>query len=489
MALDRVPTGISGFDQIALGGLPTGRSTLVTGTAGSGKSLFATEFLARGIEKFDEPGVFVTFEEPPDDIRINAASLGFDIAGWEGAGRWVFVDVSPGTAEDAPMVGAYDLGPLVARIEHAVRRIGARRVALDPFSSVLTRFPEQVIVRAAMRRVVLILNALGVVSVLTAEKIGDYDNLSSHGVEEFVTANVVTLRNVLELEKRRRTVEIVKFRGAPHRTGEWQFAIDQRDGIVVLPLSFVGARERASQLRISSGNDELDRMCGGGFFRDALALVTGPTGAGKTLTGLQFTRAAAAAGERCLLCTFDETRDQLGRNAGSWGMDLDAMEASGLVQVMAEYPETSSLADHLLRLRRTVERFDPTRLVIDALSALERIAGQRALLDFVTALGALLRQREITTLLTATPSSNAHPMGAPVAAIEAASLTDVTIRLHYAEQAGRNQRAISVIQTRGSAHDESIRRITIDHTGLHIVGPLPGTGSDPDDPGERVSDG
>lgn len=470
-ALRRVPTGISGFDQVALGGLPAGRVTLVTGTVGSGKSLFVAEFLARGIELFDEAGVFVTFEEAPEDIRVNAASLGFDVARWEHEGKWIFVDASLSTVEPAPTVGAYDFGPLVARIGHAVRQVGAQRVSLDPLSAILARFPDAGTVRAELRRVASALEAFGIASVLTAEKTEEYDTMSRHGVEEFVPANVITLRNVLERGKRRRTVEIVKFRGAAHRSGEWTFAIDPRDGIIVLPSAFAGARQRASQARISSGNAELDRMCGAGFFRDALVLLTGPTGSGKTLISLQFVAAAVEAGERCLLCSFDETRDQIGRNAAGWGLDLDAMETSGLVQVITEYPETANLEDHFLRLRNAVEQFDPNRLVIDSLSGLERIATPRALVDFVTALGGLVRQREVTTLLTTTaPGSPSR--GLPVTVIEATSLTDVTIRLHYFEAAGRNQRAISVLQTRGSAHDEHIRRISIDDAGLHVGDPL-----------------
>jgi circadian clock protein KaiC len=342
MTLPRVPTGIRGFDEVALGGLPAARGTLITGTAGSGKTLFAVEFLARGIEEF-EPAVFVTLEETPEDIRVNSSSLGLDIARWEREGKWRFVDVSLRGGDQTPTTGAYDPVPLVSRIEHAVRMIGARRVALDPLSAVLTRLADTAIVRDEMRRVATAMQSLGVVSVLTAEKDEEYDTLSRHGVEEFVTANVITLRNVLELQKRRRTVEIVKFRGARHRTGEWLFAIDSQDGIVVLPLAFIAARERASPNRISSGNTTLDEMCGGGFFRDALVLVTGNNGAGKTLTNLRFASASLDAGERCLLCTFDETRDQLARNAASWGLDLDAMQGSGMLRVEAEYPEMSSL--------------------------------------------------------------------------------------------------------------------------------------------------
>lgn len=469
-ALTRVLTGIRGFDEVAWGGLPQGRATLVTGTAGAGKSLFAVEFLARGIEEFDEPGVFVNFEETPEDIRVNAASLGFDIARWETEGKWAFVDAaSPLGGEHNPTTGAYDFGPLIARVEHAVGMIGATRVALDPLSAILARFANSALVRAEMLRVVTALQALGVTTVLTAEKTGEFESSSRHGVEEFVPSNVITLRNVLDLGKRRRTLEIIKFRGAAHRSGEWLFAIDPRRGLVVIPMAAGGARERASHERVSVGNTVLDAMCDGGIFRDALVLLTGPTGAGKTLSGLRFAVAGSDRGERCLLCTFDETRDQLGRNAAGWGMDLDSLESTGLVRVMADYPETASLEDHFLHLRAAIEEFAPHRLVIDTLSALERIAPARSLLEFVTALGGLVRQREITTLLTASTATHHATVSA---ASEAASLSDVTIWLYYAAAAGRHRRAVSVVQTRGSAHDETIRAVTINHDGMHIGDPV-----------------
>ncbi|MFD0415923.1 circadian clock protein KaiC [Streptomyces sp. NPDC127108] len=475
--IPRIPTGINGFDQIALGGLPSERSTLVVGTTGSGKTLFALEFLARGVQDHGDPGVFVTFEEDPEDIRTNVASLGFPIGDWEEGGKWVFVDASASLVEEAPTIGAYDLGALTARITHAVRKVGARRVALDSIGAVLTNFTGIGVVRHELYRIVSALNSLGVTTVLTAERAEEYNSVSRFGVEEFVLDNVIILRNVLRQERRRRTIEIVKFRGTSHRTGEWLFTIGPREGIVIMPLAFLQPRERASTERVSSGNPELDAMCGGGFFRDAIVLLTGPTGTGKTLTSLFFAAAAVNAGERCLLQSFDETREQLGRNAASWGLDLDAMEASGLLHVVSEYPEVASPEEHFLRVRRVIEEFRPARVCIDTLSALERIVTSRALLDFVISLGAVLRQHEITTLFTSAPTGRVTPTVTPAIAMEVASLTDVTILMRYVEVQGEIQRGIAVLQTRGSTHDHTIRQFAIDDTGMHIGEPMRGLSS------------
>ncbi|MET9292460.1 circadian clock protein KaiC [Streptomyces sp. NPDC003077] len=473
--LARVPTSINGFDRVALGGLPKGRCTLVTGTAGSGKTLFAVEFLARGRQRFGDPGVFVTFEEPPADIRRNAASLGFDIAAWEAEGAWAFVDASADITEEGPTVGTYDFGALVARITHAVRSTRATRVSLDSLGAIFTRFPDKAVVRHELFRIATTLENLGVTSVLTAERTDEYGGISRYDVEEFVLNNVIVLRNGLHRERRRRTVEIVKLRGAPHRTGEWLFTIDPRDGIVVIPLAFLPFDKGSVRRdRVSCGIPELDDMCGGGFFRDAVVLLSGPTGVGKTLTALSFMIAGVDAGERCLLYTFDETEEQLRRSIAGWGVDLAQMDATGLLNVVSEYPETSSLEDHFIRIRRSVDEFRPQRLVIDTLSALERIATPRALLDFVIALGAVLRPQGVTTLLTALPGQLYPGPGSPSIAGQVASLTDVAILLRYIESPGHVGRAVTVLQTRGSAHDHRVRAVTIDHTGLHVGAPLRG---------------
>jgi circadian clock protein KaiC len=473
--LGRLPTGIHGFDAVALGGLPAGRATLVTGTTGSGKTLFAVEFVARGIAVYDQPGVFVTFEESPEDIRRSAAALGVPIQRWEDEGKWAFVDASSDGDDETTTVGTYTLAPVVARIEAAAHKIGATRVGLDSIGAIFARYPDVGTVRHELLRFVKALAGLGVTSVHTSERLEEYDGVSRLGVEEFVFSNVIVLRNVLQRERRRRTIEVMKFRGASHRTGEWLFTIDDQEGIVIIPLAFIQPRERASQQRVSTGNIGLDDMCGGGIFKDAIMLLTGTTGTGKTLTSLTFADAAYRAGERCLLYTFDETHDQLARNAASWGLDLNAMEASGLLHVRAQHPELASLEDHFLHIRRAVDHIRPARLVIDTLSSLERIATSRALLDFVLALGSLLRQREITTLLTSAPTGRVSPSMTPAIALEIASFTDVTVALRYLEATGEVQRAIAVLQTRGSAHDQAIRQVTIDSDGMHIGDPLTAT--------------
>ena len=464
-AIEKLATGIPGFDLIALGGLAKGRTTLVTGTAGSGKTIFATQFLAEGI-KVGEPGVFVTFEEPPEDICQNVASMGWDIAAWEDDGRFAFVDASLQPGEDTEVIGSYDLGALMARIEHAVRRVGARRVSLDSLGAIFARFPDSSLIRGELHRLVSGLRGLGVTSVLTAERADSDGEIARYHVEEFVADNVVVLRNRLEDEKRRRTVEILKFRGTDHQKGESPFTVLVHEGIVVIPLSAIELKQKSSDLRITSGNAELDAICGSGFFRDSVVLVSGATGTGKTLMSTEFIAGGVNNGERCLLLGFEESREQLFRNASGWGRDFARMEQEGLLRAVCEYPESAGLEDHLLRIKNQIELFSPGRVAIDSLSALERVATPKSFREFIIGITSFIKEREIAGLFTATTPTLLG--GASVTEGHISTITDSIILLRYVELYGEMRRGLTVLKMRGSKHDKQIREFTIDDRGLHI---------------------
>jgi circadian clock protein KaiC len=334
-AVVKLATGIASFDMIAQGGLPRNRTTLVSGTAGSGKTVFAVQFIAAGIAA-GEPGVFVTFEEPPRDIRQNMLSFGWDMSKWEEGGVLAVVDASPDPDTEIVQSGSFDLGALLARVDYAVRKVGAKRVAIDSLGAMFSQFSDQSLVRRELFRIASALKTLGVTAVMTAERTDDFGPIARFGVEEFIADNVMVLRNVLEDEKRRRTIEILKFRGTDHQKGEFPFTIVADEGMVVIPLSAIQLRQKSSDVRISSGNQDLDEMCGGGFFRDSVILVSGATGTGKTLTVTQFLGGGADAGERSLLLAFEESRDQLFRNAAGWGRDFERMERDGLLRVVCD---------------------------------------------------------------------------------------------------------------------------------------------------------
>ena len=468
--LERVPSGLDGLDHILGGGMPTGRTTLVSGTAGSGKTVLALQFLIEGVRRYDEPGVFVTFEERPKEIRRNARTIGFDISEWEEQGRFAFVDASYDPDVEEQVVGSYDFGALMARIEHAARTVGAKRVCLDSIGSVFGRFADADAVRRELMRVGNALRNMEVTALMTAERVHDYGEIARYGVEEFVCDNVIVLRNVLDEEARRRTVEVMKMRGVNHLSGEFPFTILPGEGIVVITLAGTDLTAGSTNERITSGLAELDEMCSLGMFRDSVTLVSGATGTGKSLLTTEFIDGGAKNGERSLLISFEESRAQLARNAAGWGRDFEHYEESGLLRVECVYPEVKALEDHLVWIKRIVEEYDPSRIAIDSLSALERIAPQRSFREFLIGLTAFIKHRQIAGMLTATARSLLG--GESTTEAHISTLTDMIVLLRYVEIAGEIRRGITVLKLRGSMHDKKIHEFTIDSSGMHIGAPF-----------------
>ncbi len=468
--VEKHETYIPGFDHVAQGGLPIGRTTLVLGTAGSAKTVFAAQYLAAGILECGEPGVFVTFEEKPHDIRLNMLGFGWNIEKWEAEGLFAFVDGSPEPWQDDIEAGLYDLGALLARIEHSIRRTKAKRVAIDSLGAIFTQFTDSATVRREIYRISNVLKTMKTTAVMTAERTENEGDLTRYGVEEFVADNVVILRNSLDDEKRRRTLEILKFRGTTHHLGEYPFSVAPKGGVVVIPMSAIQLEQRSSNLRVSSGIPELDEMCGGGFFRDSVILLSGATGTGKTLTVTHFIGGGAASGDRCLLFAFEESREQLFRNATGWGIDVHKMEAEGQLKVVCRYPESANLEDHLIFMKQIIDDFQPTRVAVDSLSALERVSSPKGFREFIITITSFIKHYEITGLFTATTPTLMG--GESVTEAHISTLTDSIILLRYVEIFGEIRRGITVLKMRGSKHRKDILEFAIDNQGMHIGRPF-----------------
>ena len=468
-SVEKLRTGISSLDIIAKGGLPKGRTTLISGTAGSGKTVFGVHFLAAGIE-LGEPGVFVTFEEAASDIKKNMQSFGWDLAQWEEEGKLAFVDASPDPHIDTVESGGFDLGALVARIANAVKKVKATRVAVDSLGAVFSQFSDQNMVRGELFRIASALKSMGVTAILTAERVDDHGPVARFGVEEFIADNVMILRNALEDETRRRTIEILKFRGCDHQKGEYPFTIVPHGGVIVIPLSAMTLSMKSSDVRISSGNAQLDEMCGGGFFRDSVTLVSGATGTGKTLTVAQFLQGGTTSGEKCLLLAFEESRDQLVRNARGWGFDFEKMERDGLLKVVCDYPDVSGLEDWLVTIQAIINDFKPQRMALDSLSALENVGTVKAFREFVIGLTSFIKHQEITGVFTSTTGSLMG--GDSITESHISTLTDSIILLRYVEMFGDMKRGLTVLKMRGSWHDKAIREFTIDKGGMRLGRPF-----------------
>ncbi len=463
-------TGIAGLDLLIMGGLPQNRTTLVSGTTGSAKTIFVTQFLVEGIRQAGEPCVFVTLEESPDDIRSNMLSLGWDIARFEADAMCLFADGSPSVEQEDVLVGDYDLGGLLARIQAAVTKVGAKRLAMDGIGAIFIRFNDQSRIRSELFRITRTLRSMHVTSVMSCERATDYGEIGRYGVEEFVVDNVIILRNVLEAELRRRTLEILKLRGVSHRRGEFPFVVINGKGIDVVPLSAIPLEHKSSSMRATFGNAGLDRMCNGGPFRDSTILVSGPTGAGKTLMATEFAAGAATTGERGLFLGFEESRDQLFRNAANWGHNFTQMETDGLLRVICEYPESANLDDRLIRIKEIMSQFRPHRLVLDNLSSLGRFSSAKSQRDFVLGLTAFIKQEQILALFTTTINpiiSTAQGNGSQLA-----SFTDSIILLRYVESGGQMRHGVTVLKMRGSPHETEIREFTIDDKGMQVGQPF-----------------
>ncbi len=465
IGVQKIRTMIEGFDDISHGGMPVARTTLVSGTSGTGKTLFAVQFLYNGITYFDEPGIFVTFEESPTDIIKNASSFGWDLQQFIDEGKLFILDASP-DPEGQDIVGNFDLSALIERIQYAIRKYKAKRVSIDSVTAVFQQYEAAGVVRREIFRLVARLKQVGATTIMTTEREAEYGPVARFGVEEFVSDNVVIFRNVLEGERRRRTAEILKLRGTTHMKGEYPFTITN-NGISIFPLGAMRLTQRSSNARVSSGNPTLDQMCGGGFFKDSIILATGATGTGKTLLVSIFLEDACKNGQRAMLFAYEESRAQLFRNASSWGIDFEEMERKGLLKILCSYPESAGLEDHLQIIKSEISEFKPARIAIDSLSALARGVSNNAFRQFVIGVTGYAKQEEITGFFTNTTDQF---MGShSITDSHISTITDTILMLQYVEIRGEMSRALNVFKMRGSWHDKGIREYTISDHGPLIT--------------------
>ncbi|MBD2305106.1 circadian clock protein KaiC [Chroococcidiopsis sp. FACHB-1243] len=463
--VQKIRTMIEGFDDISHGGLPLGRTTLFSGTSGTGKTLFSVQFLYNGILFFDEPGVFVTFEESPSDIIKNAYSFGWNLPKLIEEGKLFILDASP-DPEGQEVIGNFDLSALIERLQYAIHKYKATRVAIDSITAVFQQYEAASVVRREIFRLVARLKQIGVTTIITTERTEEYGAIASFGVEEFVADNVAIVRNVLEGERRRRTMEILKLRGTTHMKGEYPFTITN-DGVNIFPLGAMRLTQRSSNVRVSSGVKTLDEMCGGGFFKDSIILATGATGTGKTLLVSKFLENGCRGGERAILFAYEESRAQLSRNAYSWGIDFEDLEKKGLLKIICAYPESAGLEDHLQIIKSEIAEFKPARVAIDSLSALARGVSNNAFRQFVIGVTGFAKQEEITGFFTNTTDQF---MGAhSITESHISTITDTILLLQYVEIRGQMSRAINVFKMRGSWHDNGIREYTISADGPEIT--------------------
>jgi circadian clock protein KaiC len=460
-AIDKSPTGIAGLDQVTFGGLPAGRPTLVCGSAGCGKTLFAMTFLVNGAAQFGESGVFMSFEERTEDLATNVASLGYDVAGLVDAGKLMFdfVRVERSEIEES---GEYDLEGLFVRLDHAIRSTGAKRVVLDTIEALFSGFGDSTILRAELRRLFAWLKARGVTAIITAER-GE-GQLTRHGIEEYVSDCVILLDNRVIDQITTRRLRVVKYRGSAHGTNEYPFLIDE-GGISVLPVTSAGLDYTVSSEVVPTGVPDLDAMLGaGGFWRGSSVLVTGAPGSGKSTLSAHFLDAACKRGERAMAFVFEEAPAQIMRNMLSAGIDLRPHVDAGLLRFEAARPSLYGFEMHLTRMMRDVNDFDPQVVVLDPITSLrgDEVELQTTLLRMVD----LLKARGTTAYFTSLTAGDGTITQSDSGL---SSLMDSWLSLRDIEASGERNRGLYVLKARGMSHSNQIREYLITNSGVHLV--------------------
>ena len=455
-------TGIRGLDEITGGGLPAGRPTLVCGGAGCGKTLLAMEFLVRGATEFDEPGVFMAFEETGEELADNVVSLGFDLKALIARKKllvdYVFVDRS-----EFAETGEYDLEGLFIRLGYAIDSIKAKRVVLDTIEVLFAGLPNQAIVRAELRRLFRWLKEKGVTVVMTGER-GD-DTLTRYGLEEYVSDCVISLDHRVVDQVTTRRIRVVKYRGTTHGTNEYPFLIE-RDGISIWPITSVQLEYTASHERIPTGIERLDTMLGGkGFYRGSSILLSGTAGTGKTSVASTFAEATCRRGERCLFVSFEETPGQIMRNMATIGIDLQQWVKKGRLQFQNVRAFHFGLEMHLARTIKFITEFAPNVVIIDPISGLETSGTSLEVKAALMRLVDYLKQKGITAMLTDLK------MGGALERTDAAisSLVDTWLVLRDLESNGERNRGLHVLKSRGMGHSNQVREFVLSQTGIQLT--------------------
>jgi circadian clock protein KaiC len=459
LPLEHCPTGIAGLDAITSGGLPRGRTTLLAGGPGCGKTLLGVEFLVRGAE-MGEPGVFIAFEETAQELTANVASLGWDLEALCAGGSLV-VDHVKVERERIDETGDYDLEALFIRIGFAIKEVGAKRVVLDTIEVLFSALDDTAKLRAELRRLFSWLKAQGVTAIVTAER-GE-GVLTRHGLEEYVADCVITLDHRVDDQIAVRRIRVVKQRGSSHGTNEYPFVIDD-GGLSVVPVTSFHLDHPASTEIVSTGVPELDTMVGrGGWYKGSTTMISGESGTGKTTFAAAFADAACRRGQRCLFMAFEESGRQLVRNMGSVGMDLGRWVDEGSLRIHASRPTQLGLERHLTAVYQQVEAHSPHVVVIDPITDFTSLGTSTDVKVLLMRIVDYLKTREVTAVFT----SLLHDRGAEDPTIS--SLIDNWVQLRNLESQAQRDRGVFIQKARGMPHSNQIREFVLTDDGIQLL--------------------
>jgi circadian clock protein KaiC len=460
--LEKCPTGIAGLDEITGGGLPKGRPTLVVGSAGSGKTLLSMEFLVRGATGYNEPGVFVAFEETAAELSKNVSSLGFEVDALV-AKKKLAVDYIYIERSEIEETGEYDLEGLFVRLGHAIQSVGAKRVVLDTIEVLFAGLPNAAILRAELRRLFRWLKDVGVTAIITGER-GEH-SLTRYGLEEYVADCVILLDHRVTDQLSIRRLRVVKYRGSAHGTNEYPFLIDEH-GFSILPITSLGLTHEAPKEKVPTGIPRLDAMFAvGGYYRGSSVLISGTAGSGKTSMAAHFADALCRSGGRCLFFSFEESESQILRNMRSIGLDLSKWTKKGLLKVHSARPHLYGLERHLVQMHKLIADFKPRAVVVDPVSNMIKAGNLVDVSSMLTRLVDYLKLEKITSVFTSLVSGDSEI----AAGIGISSLMDTWLALQCIGSNGEMNRGIQIVKSRGMAHSNQVREFNLTGRGIAIA--------------------
>lgn len=467
MTREKCPTGVDGLDQILRGGLPRGRTTLVSGGPGCGKTVLGMEFLSHGAQGLDEPGLFVSFEEPSDQLASD-----FEQLAHSPNGDVEILSMLIG-GEGFVSTGEFNLDGLFIRLDHALEETGAQRLVLDGLDALFGAFDDTEVVRRELVRLFAWLRERGLTTLTTAGF--GQSGFREYGVEAYISDCVIVLDHRTESSISKRRLRVVKYRGSRHGSDEYPFLITG-EGISVLPITALGLDYSVSNERISSGLDGLDAMLDDeGYYRGSTVLISGTAGTGKSTLAAAFAERACAHGLRALHFSFEEPSDQIVRNMRSVGIDLAAPREAGRLEMRARRPSYFGIEEHLISIQRTLDAFEPEVVVLDPITSFIQIGEHADIRSLLTRLIDMFKTRGITTVMTSLLPTEGTDRGAA----RVSSLMDTWLKLEFDRHGERRRRHLHIIKSRGMPHSDTVVELVLDDDRPRIRMP---EASDPEPP-------
>ncbi len=461
--LSKSPTGVMGLDEITGGGLPEGRPTLLCGSAGSGKTILSIEYLLNGAVNYNEPGVFMAFEENVDELSENIASLGFDLDELI-LQKKIFVDDVHIDGSEFEETGEYDLEGLFIRLGHAIDSINAKRVVLDTIEVLFSGFSNPVILRNEIQRLFRWLKMKGVTAIITGER--GNESLTRQGLEEYVSDCVILLDQTIKNKVTTRSLRIVKYRGSAHGTNEYPFIID-KGGVSVLPITTMKLDYIVSTDHVSTGVAQLDEMLGGmGFYKGSSVLLSGTAGSGKSSMAASYAQAACRRGERVLYFAFEESESQIVRNMRSVGIDLGEWSDKGALKFQMTRPTMYGIEHHLNSMSKAINEFKPDSVIVDPVSSFLSAGDEQEVKALFVRLVDLLKLNQVTVIFTSLTSGGASLESTDFGI---SSLIDTWLLLRDMESNGERNRALYILKSRGMAHSNQVREFLLTDQGVQLV--------------------